>query len=415
MLLLVPTASYRAADFHAAARALGAEVVIGTERELAISAFAEDACLVVDLHRPQEAAEVIAGYHDTHPLDAVIGVDDQGVLAAAHATARLGLRGNDPEATGRTRDKAGMRDALRAHGVPQPTYRLVPSHEDPVAAGAKIGWPCVLKPLSAAASRGVIRADDPHEARAAAERIRAMLRSAGEREPALLVEGYLEGFEVAVEGLLDGGRLHVLALLDKPDPMEGPYFEETLLITPSRLPTTVQAEIRDTTARAIEALGLREGPIHAELRVGEAGVSVLEVAARSIGGLCSRALRFGAGVTLEEVILRHALRLPVGGADREEQASGVIMIPVPRAGRLREVRGIAAARAVPGITGLEITIAPTRPVRPLPEGDRYLGFIFARGDSPDRVEASLRSAHERLEILIDESARSRRRPPSPVG
>ena len=402
VLLLVPTASYRATDFQAAARALGAEVVIGTERRLAISAFAEDACLVVDLDHPREAADVIAAFHQRHPLDAVVGVDDQGVLAAAHAARRLGLRGNDPSAAGRTRNKAEMRAALSAHQVRQPAYRLLPPGADAGAVADEVGWPCVLKPLSAAASRGVIRADDAQGARSAAERIRAMLSSSVQQEAPLLVERYVSGFEVAVEGILEGGELRVLALLDKPDPMEGPYFEETLLITPSRLPEAVQSHIRETTARATAALGLTEGPIHAELRVAEEQATVLEVAARSIGGLCSRALRFGAGMALEEVILRHALGFAAGGTDRERASSGVMMIPVPRAGLLREVRGLDDACAVPGVTEVEITIAPTRPLRPLPEGDRYLGFIFAREESPDRVEASLRSAHERLEIVIDD-------------
>jgi hypothetical protein len=203
---------------------------------------------------------------------------------------------------------------------------------------------------------------------------------------------------VAVEGLLRGGRLEVLAVFDKPDPLDGPYFEETLYVTPSRLPD--QARIVREAARAAEALGLREGPVHAELRVNGGGVVVLELAARSIGGLCSRSLRFGLGMSLEELILRHALDLPLNGIAREDRASGVMMLPIPRAGALREVRGQEEARSVPGIGGVEITVARGRPIRPLPEGDRYLGFLFAKGETPGAVEAALRAGQAELRVVV---------------
>ena len=295
-----------------------------------------------------------------------------------------------------------MRRALAQAGVPQPRFALLASGADAAAVADEVGFPCVVKPLSLSGSRGVIRADDAEQARAAAERVRGILPAA--REPAgapLLVESYVPGVEVAVEGLLRAGPLEVLAVFDKPDPLEGPYFEETLYVTPSRLPAGVLAEVEAVTARAADALGLREGPVHAELRVDGERVSVLELAARSIGGLCSRALRFGAGVSLEEVILRHALGLGLEALAREATASGVMMIPIPAAGVLREVGGQEEARAVPGIGGLEITIARGRPVVPLPDGDRYLGFMFARATSADAVERSLRAAHGRLRISIE--------------
>jgi biotin carboxylase len=260
----------------------------------------------------------------------------------------------------------------------------------------------VVKPISLAASRGVIRADDPESARVAAERIRAILAEA-ERpadEP-LLVEEYVPGEEVAVEGLLRGGQLDVLAVFDKPDPLVGPYFEETLYVTPSRLPPAGQRQVCEAVGAAASALGLREGPVHAEVRIDPAGQPwVLELAARSIGGLCSRSLRFGTGVSLEELILRHALSLPLDPV-REQAAAGVMMLPIPAAGTLREVTGQDEARAVPGITELELPIRPGRPVRPLPEGDRYLGFLFARAATPEEVESALRTAHAHLGIVID--------------
>ena len=400
LLLLLPTASYRAADFLAAARALGAEVVVASERRLVSMG---DNQLTLDLRRPEAAAEAIAALAEESPLDAVVAVDDQGVRVAALAAERLGLPGNPPEAAAATRDKAAMRRALAAAGVPQPEHRTVGPSDDSAAVAAELGLPCVVKPLSLSASRGVIRADDPEAAAAAAARVRAILAEAGEDpEGPLLIERYVPGAEVAVEGLLRAGSLELLAVFDKPDPLEGPYFEETIFTTPSRLPADVVAAVVRTTADACAALGLREGPVHAELRVHGEQVWMLELAARSIGGLCSRSLRFGMGVSLEELILRHALGLPLDDLGREAAASGVMMLPIPKAGVLKEVRGQAEARAVPGVTGLEISIARGKAVRALPEADRYLGFLFARGETPERVERTLRTAHGRLEIVIGE-------------
>jgi biotin carboxylase len=408
VLLLLPTATYRAADFLTAARALGAEVVVASERRLVSMG---DAQLTLDLCRPEAAAEAIAALAEDSPLDAVVAVDDQGVRVAALAAERLGLSGNPLEAVAATRDKAAMRRALAVAGVPQPEHRTVGPRDDAAAVAAEVGLPCVVKPLSA--SRGVIRADDPQAAAAAVARVRAILAEAGEDpEGPLLIERYVPGAEVAVEGLMRAGVLEPLAVFDKPDALEGPYFEETIFTTPSRLPSEIVAAVTRMTADACGALGLREGPVHAELRVDDERVWMLELAARSIGGLCSRSLRFGVGVSLEEVILRHALALPLGDLGREEAASGVMMLPIPRAGVLREVRGQDEARAVPGIAGLEISIGRDRPVRPLPEGDRYLGFLFARGETPAEVEHALRAAHERLEIDIAETAAGERSEPA---
>ncbi|MDP8943648.1 MAG: ATP-grasp domain-containing protein, partial [Actinomycetota bacterium] len=277
---------------------------------------------------------------------------------------------------------------------------------DVAALAAEVGLPCVVKPLSLTASRGVIRADDPPAAARAAARARSILADAGEDpDGPLLVESYVPGAEVAVEGLLRGGELEVLAVFDKPDPLEGPYFEETILVTPSRLWPEALARVERLTAEAAAALGLREGPVHAELRLDGERAWVLELAARSIGGLCSRSLRFGIlGASLEEVVLRHALGMSLDELRREAAASGVMMLPIPRAGTLVEVRGQGEALAVAGVAGLELGVHPGAEVRPLPEGDRYLGFLFARGETPDDVERALRGAHARLEVEIAEPA-----------
>jgi biotin carboxylase len=419
ILILLPSATYRAPDFLAAAARLGAEVVVASE--VAQTIDMGDRALVLDLADPEAAAAAVVEAAGRHPFHAVVAVDDQGVLVAALAAARLGLAHNPPAAVAATRDKAAMRTALAAAGtVRQPAFAIVEPGArgvpgdpgargvpgdigaDVAAAAVEVGFPCVVKPVSLSASRGVIRADDPAQATAAGERVRAILAGAtGSGDAPLVVERYVEGTEVAVEALLRGGRLEVLAVFDKPDPLVGPYFEETLYVTPSRLPADTQDRLVAALAGAAAAIGLVEGPVHGELRIDAQGLPwLLEVAARSIGGLCSRSLRFGAGVSLEELILRHALGLPLDPV-REQAASGVMMLPIPTAGTLVEVRGQDAARAVPGIEGLELSILPGRPVRPLPEGDRYLGFLFARAPSPEAVEAALRAAHARLEVVVD--------------
>jgi biotin carboxylase len=388
----LPTATYRAPDFLDAAARLGAEVVVGSEHRQAMSDSMGDRSVTLTLSRPEMAADQIERLAERAPLDAIVAVDDGGTRAAALAADRLGLRGNPPEAVARARDKAKMRAAFDEAGVPQPDWSV---GSDPAA----VGFPCVLKPLTRSGSQGVIRANTAEEAAAAAARIRAILDDQGAE---LLVERFAEGEEVAVEGLLQDGDLEVLAVFDKPDPLDGPYFEETIYVTPSRHPPEVLEQVNRLTSEAANALGLENGPIHAELRLGPP-IAVLELAARSIGGLCSRSLRFGLGVSLEELILRHALGLPLDYIRREELASGVMMLPIPKAGVLREVRGQDEARATRHIAGLEISIPRGRTVTPLPEGDRYLGFLFAKAQTPGEVEEALRQAHARLRIEIDQS------------
>jgi biotin carboxylase len=363
-----------------------------------------DRAVVLPLAFPGEAVSVIEALHRRTHLDAVVAVDDQGVLVASLAGERLGLVHNPPAAVAATRDKAAMRRQLEAAGVTQPAFSVVGPADDVRAAADRVGLPCVVKPVSLSASRGVIRCDSPLAVVAAADRVRIILAEAGEdADGPLLVERFVAGPEVAVEGLLMGGALHVLAVFDKPDPLDGPYFEETIYVTPSRHPSSTVAAVAAAVEGAAVAMGLREGPIHAEARLAPGDQAcVLEVAARSIGGLCARSLRFGLGVSLEELILRHALGLGLDGLmDREGQASGVMMLPISTAGILRRVGGQDEASAVPGIVGLEIAILPGRPVRPLPEGDRYLGFLFARAETPALVEAALRQAHACLDVVID--------------
>jgi biotin carboxylase len=402
VLLLTGPATYRAAAFLEAAARLDLEVVRGLDLPAALADY-WGVPLGLDFARPEVAAEQIAAVAAERPVDAVLAVDDGATLVAAAASARLGLPHNDPASALAARDKFVMRERLAAGSVPVPAYRRYPLAADPAAVAAETAYPCVVKPLRLSGSRGVIRADDPAAFAAAWERTKRLLLAEG-NDPAtthLLVERYLPGVEVAVEGLLTGGALRVLALFDKPDPLDGPFFEETIYVTPSRLPAATQEAIAARTAEAAAALGLREGPVHAELRINDDGVWPIELAGRSIGGLCSSVLEFGTGITLEELILRHAVGLLLPATGRGAEAAGVMMIPIPKGGMLRAVAGEEEACAVPGVTGLEITAKLNHPLVPLPEGASYLGFVFARAATPDAAEAALRAAHDRLRFTIE--------------
>ena len=351
--------------------------------------------------------EKISAFAKNYPIDAVVGVDDDTTILATMAAKELSLPHNTIESAYATRNKHQLRKILVNAGLRAPWFNLCSVDENPEKIANQIDYPCVLKPLSLSASRGVIRANDTAQFVDAFHRVVAILRSSSEEDEhrgsaeQLLVEGFIPGTEVALEGIVVQGELKVLAIFDKPDPLDGPFFEETLYITPSRLPPAVQQEISSCTADAAKALGLREGPVHAELRVKDSCAWMLEMAPRSIGGLCARTLRFGTGMSLEELIIRHAIGQDVASLEREGAAAGVMMIPIPHAGTLREMSGREQATAVEGIEEVSITIPIGQEVVPLPEGKRYLGFIFARGETPADVEAALREAHHHLEFVIE--------------
>jgi biotin carboxylase len=407
LLLLMTTNTYRAGAFLEAAARLDLPVAVGSDQAQILAAANPGGTLTVNFLAPEQGVRTIVEFSREHPIRAVLAADDEGVILASSAAAALGLPHNPVGAVAAARNKHRMREILSRAGIPSPPFHCVTTDADPEDVARRVPFPCVLKPLSLAGSRGVIRADDPAEFVLAFHRIAAILRrpevaaQAGELSRHILVEGFIPGCEVALEGLLSDGRLRVLALFDKPDPLDGPFFEETIYVTPSRLPAAVQEETAARTAEAVQALGLRNGPVHAELRVNSRGAWIIEIAPRSIGGLCSRTLRFGDGISLEELILRHALGLEVEDCERERQAAGVMMIPIPQAGILREVRGQADAEMVPGIAEVRLTIPVGRALVPPPEGTRYLGFIFSRATTPERVEASLREAHRRLTFVID--------------
>ncbi len=402
ILLLTTTRSYRGAAFLQAAKKLNIEVVQGVNMPEELAATWPGG-LSLDFGRPARALQTIIEHAQTRPLNAVLAVDDSGSILAARASAALGLPHNSLASAEAARDKYRMRQLLGKAPVLSPQYRRCSSDLDPVQIAHETEYPCVVKPLNLNGSRGVIRANDPAELTAAIRRTTRLVRSVqGDKGPYhYLVESYIPGIEVALEGLMQNGKLQLLALFDKPDPLNGPFFEETIYVTPSRLPLNIQDEIRSAAAAAAFALGLRWGPIHAEMRINEEGVWIVEIAGRSIGGLCSRTLQFGAGDSLEELILRQACGLAAGDVNQVQGARGVMMIPIPAAGLLRGVKGIETAESLPLIHQIEITTKLNYPLLPLPDGDGYLGFIFARGDDPLSVEEALRQAHARLEFQID--------------
>ena len=401
VLLLAPARSYRTADFMLAATRMGLDLTVASDGALPVG---DHPAIPVRPGAPEHAAERIVSR--CGPVDAVVAADAPMLLLAAEVAGRLGLRHNPAAAVLAAAGKARQRQLWAAAGVPQPRFGIIPAHadgDDIRQAAAATGFPCVIKAVSLSASQGVLRADDAAQAVRAATRIRRIL-SAARQDAAgpLLAEEYLPGPELSIDGLLDDGTLTPLAIFDKPAMPDGPTFEETLLVTPSRLPSHVIAETVGTAGHAARALGLRAGPVHAELRVTGTGPAMLELAARSIGGLCSRALQFPGGKSLEELILANALGEPLPPHGQHiPRASGVFMLPVPRAGVLRSVEGRADAETVSGITGVTITIPRGRPVRPLPDGDQYLGFVFAEAATPNEVEKTLTTASQRLHAVIE--------------
>ncbi len=398
LLLLAATTGYQTQIFADAGRALGIDLVMATDRCHVLDDPWGDQAVPVRFEDPEAAAVSLSQL--VPPPEAIVAIGDRPTYIAALTAQHLGLPYNSSAAVTACRSKFLAREKFRMAGLLVPRFARVAllGGENP------IGYPCVLKPLGLSASRGVIRADDDREFAEAFARIRAILQSpeiarmGDEQDRFIQVEEFMEGQEFALEGVVTAGQFQPLAIFDKPDPLNGPYFEETIYLTPSREPAQVQRQLMDATRRAVAALGLTHGPVHAEMRLNSAGVWMLEVASRPIGGLCARALRFeGGAISLEELILRHALGEDVSGMVREPEASGVMMIPIPKNGIYCRVSGVEAESAIAEVV---ITAKEGQRLQRLPEGNSYLGFIFSRGNSSEEVEQRLRSAHGKLQFDI---------------
>lgn len=404
LLLLFPAQSYRVDAYVEAARRLGVGLVLGTNLPGPFARY--DLPLVtVDFRHPESGATSIETAARATPLDGIVPTNESSAVVAALAAERLGLPHAASSAAYAARNKRRMREIFAEAGVPSPRAITLGPNDDPQDLLRDVVFPCVVKPTMLTGSQGVIRADDPAGLLAAVGRVRRILAqhaSDASSDPDfhhLLVEDYLPGREVALEGTVTRGELRVLALFDKPDDLVGPYFEETLYVTPSRLSAPSQAAIIDVAARAARAIGLTHGPVHAELRVDGPRVAMVEIAARSIGGLCSRAFEQVTG-SLEDIVLSHAAGLSAPHREAIGVAAGVMMMPIPRSGVLRKVTGLEAARAVAGIEEVTVAIAPGDSIRALPEGASYLGFIFARGTSPLEVERRLRASFAELRFEL---------------
>ena len=435
ILLLATTTGYQTRAFGDAAGRIGAELVFATDRCHLIEDPWQDGAIPIRFYDEDASVAAILEAVAIRPVDGLLVVGDRPTVIGARVAERLGLPWHSPAGAEAARHKQLTRERLRDAGLPVPWFVAVPlqsAGESPGGAqpaasrsGATLhamAFPCVVKPVALSGSRGVMRADDPESLAAAFERLRALMQQPevrAERNDAhatALIEGFIPGREYALEGVMHRGVLQVFAIFDKPDPLDGPFFEETIYLTPSAAPEGTQRAMIDAVARAAGVLGLGHGPIHAECRVNAGGVFVLEAAARPIGGLCARVLRFEGGVRsrssrapsddrdltpLEDLLLRHALGEDPTPYRRETAAAGVMMIPIPKRGVFRRVDGIDEARAVDGIDEIHVTAKPDQQLVPLPEGASYLGFIFARAPRPDLVEQALRAAHARLVFAID--------------
>jgi len=450
VLVLATTTGYQTRAFGEAAERTGAELVFATDRCHLIEDPWQDGAVAIRFHDVEASAAAIVAAADDRPIDGIVVVGDRPAVIAARVAQTLGIPWHPPAAAAIATNKLRTRQRLRDAGLAVPLFRPISISNQPSAiSNGQVAFPCVVKPAALSGSRGVMRVNDPAELSAALERLRTLMQSPdiraerNEAHDTALIEGFIAGREYAIEALLHHGELQVLAIFDKPDPLDGPYFEETIYVTPSRAPEAEQHAIIDAVARAATAIGLHHGPIHAECRTNADGVFVLEVAPRPIGGLCARAIRFAqpqvaspewqvsrrsqvshksqvtaqtmdprtlsnksaisprqSAIDFESLLLRHALGEDVRGWQRESDASGVMMIPIPRRGIYRGVGGIDAARDVPSVTDVRITAKPDQLLVPLPEGASYLGFIFARAARPADVEQALRDAHARLRFTV---------------
>ncbi|MHB8262908.1 MAG: ATP-grasp domain-containing protein [Acidimicrobiales bacterium] len=416
ILIIAPSGTYRAAAFISAAKRLGVDVVTACDEAIPVPPNASDHVVALSLHNPRSAAEQVVSLDRDIPLDAVIALDDRGVETAALAGKHLGLVHNDPEAAARTLHKDLQRDAMSTAEVSQPIYCSIdPTSQNNLAqildtATAVTGFPCVIKANSLSGSQGVIRADNPAQALDAANRVRRIQAGEGLGNDMILVERYINGYEIAVEGLLRHGELEVLAVFDKPRPMKGPYFEESIYITPSAHDARSLGAAVDTTRRALAALGLKEGPVHAELRIDGGKPYIIEIAARTIGGRCSNMLRFEGGKSLEELVIAYAIGSHSPGwwlSGRSNKLrvvpgfSGVWMLSAPAIGTLLGIQGLDEAARIDSVTSIDITAHPGASVAPPPDGAKYIGFVFAQNHSRERVETDLATAANTIRVIID--------------
>lgn len=403
LLIISPPYSYRIAAFLQAARRMNIHADIASAGEHSVVSVIHGGIHIDYKNTEAALSTLIDVVRKNGGYDGIIGTDDNTVVLASLLSEKLNLPCNPPEAALKTRRKDIARQTLKEHGCAVPEFRVLALDRPLPPQIAGFPFPAVIKPVNMAASRGVMRVDNPEQLEKAVGRLQPILEDSESPEDSntALLEAFMPGAEVAYEGLLSRGRLQTIAVFDKPDALDGPFFEESYYITPSRYPEYLQANLRNTVQQACAAYGLVEGPIHAELRIDGDAIRIVEVASRTIGGECSKSIRYGGQYNLEDLVIAHATGMSIERNEKPERASGVLMIPIPQAGILRRVEGILAAQRVPLIDEISLAIRAGNLLTPLPEGSSYLGYIFASGGTPESVEAALRTAHRHLNFVIE--------------
>lgn len=399
LLLIAPANSYRIAPYLKAALNLGLKVLVASNSKYSL--VPEIALgVTVDFNNQSEAQSLILKAIKDLRIQCVLATDDSCVSLSSHIAQHLGLAHNQPSATKLTSRKDLARKATQIAGRNTPEFNIINLHQASQFSRS-INYPVVIKPLNLSASKGVIRANDPEQFIAACLTINTILSRSnvtGFERDNVLVETYLEGPEFAIDGILIDGDFHLLAIFDKPEPLTGPYFEETYYLTPSQLTQSHQAALIEEVARSCDAYNLKQGPIHAEARITKNGIFLIELAARTIGGQCGQLIEFSLQQKLEEVIIRGLCGEPPNLPPKPTPA-GVLMIPVETAGILKRVEGLTAAMQVEFIQDIEIHIQEGYELLPLPEGSSYLGFIFAQAPTQGQAFNALKKAHQMLRFV----------------
>ena len=409
VILIIPSASYRSNAFMNAADKLDLKILVVTDNSQVFSDQFPDNIITMNFDHWTEKLDEISEWSDRFNLMAVIGVDEESILLAAIFSQYLGIEHNSIESVMRTTNKLLMRFELKKARMNCPWFRSFSIEKLPDDIIEEINFPCVIKPTFLSASQGVLRVNNEQEFKEGFQILTDLLsqkkikKRGGEEANYIMVEEYIPGNEVSIEGIVSQGKLKILAIFDKPEPLEGPTFEETIFVTPTTLSGSMQSSLYETAQQAMETLGIVKGPVHIEVRINSNGNYILECASRSIGGMCSKILEFQGGMSLEELILRSSLGRNIEKSNLSDTAKGVMMMPIKNSGKLKEMRGVEEAISVDGITDLQITIKPGEMLDPLPKGDRYLGFLFAEGKNQEMVIKDLKNAWSKIEVVTEDT------------
>lgn len=399
LLVILPANTYRAQRFLEAARKLGVDVFIATDSDFSPPDPSNSVIDGISFCDPKEAGRQIADIIRHQGPMSVLAVDEAAVEVAEWTRVALGLIDHPNSGILATRDKRELRQRLRENNISQPkTFDILELEQG----RGEIPFPVVVKPSKGSGSIGVTKAQNQQELTKSLITVQDVIAKMTISNQCIVVEEYIPGVEFAVDILVTDGKLHVLVIFEKPDPLVGPFFAETIYVTPPHLTDSQLEALHSVIQKCIRALSINNGPLHLELRLTSANDWVpIDIASRSIGGNCSNALAFASNTSLEELIIQNALGLEVINTQRERRASGVYMIPAETLGTLVAVHGVEAALKVRFVEDIQITVKPGTKTVPLPFDNQYLGFIFAKAPGAKTVEKALRTARALLEIEVD--------------